>query len=128
MAKVGLVNGCFDLYHKGHARFLWEAKKLCEYLVVGVNTDESVRALKGPSRPIYRLNQRMDCVSTYADQVVPFDGNVQALLDSVRPHIVIRGWDQRVEIPGPDTIILPRYGSDSTTQLESSSVPYTSRK
>jgi D-beta-D-heptose 7-phosphate kinase / D-beta-D-heptose 1-phosphate adenosyltransferase len=116
--KIGLVNGCFDRFHPGHARFLWEAKKHCTYLIAAVNDDASVRQLKGPSRPFDTLHYRMDRVSAYADQTVPFDGDVAALLALHRPHVVIRGWDQKVDIPGPDAVVLSRYGEFSTSLLE----------
>lgn len=118
MRRIGLCNGCWDLFHPGHARFLWEAKQLCTYLVVGVNDDASVRRLKGPSRPFDNLKYRMDRVSAYADQVVPFNGDVTALMESVVPHVVIRGWDQQTkDTDGRQWIVLPRYGDFSTTGI-----------
>lgn len=122
LADIGLVNGVFDLFHAGHRRFLWEAKKRCTYLVVGVNTDESVRQRKGPTRPFDSLKFRMDQVSQYGNQVLPFDGNVQALVDSIRPHVIIRGWDQKVDAPWIATIVLPRYDDISTTEIASGRV------
>jgi D-beta-D-heptose 7-phosphate kinase/D-beta-D-heptose 1-phosphate adenosyltransferase len=118
LRKVGLVNGCFDLFHDGHRSFLRAARGACDYLIVGVNTDESVRHLKGPSRPFDGLHFRMDRVSAYADQVLPFDGDVALLLRRVPVHLVIRGWDQRVD----DTcrvpyIQLPRHVNISTTSI-----------
>jgi D-beta-D-heptose 7-phosphate kinase / D-beta-D-heptose 1-phosphate adenosyltransferase len=113
---VGLVNGCFDLFHPGHARFLWESRKRCDYLIVAVNDDASVRALKGPSRPFDNLHYRMDRVSAYADQVLPFDGDVAALIARTPVHLIIRGWDQRTDDTGRVPYIqLPRHGDISTT-------------
>jgi D-beta-D-heptose 7-phosphate kinase / D-beta-D-heptose 1-phosphate adenosyltransferase len=115
---VGLANGVWDLFHPGHARFLWEAKKRCDYLIVAVNDDASVRRLKGPTRPFDNLHYRMDKVTAYADMVLPFDGNMELLLLQVPVHFVIRGWDQRTD----DTcrvpyIQLPRFEDVSTTEL-----------
>lgn len=119
MRRIGLANGVWDLFHAGHKRFLWEARKHCDYLIVAVNDDASVRQLKGPSRPFDSLGYRMDRVSAYADQVVPFDGNMALLLCRTPVHLVIRGWDQRTD----DTcrvpyMILPRFGDLSTTGID----------
>ncbi len=114
LSKVGLVNGCFDLFHPGHAWFLWVARQRCTYLIAGVNTDESVRQLKGPTRPFDNLKYRMDRVSAYASMTVPFDGDAAALIREFRPDVVIRGWDQVAE---PGAIALPRYGDLSTTSI-----------
>jgi cytidyltransferase-like protein len=118
-SEIGLVNGCFDLFHRGHARFLWEARKRCGYLVAALNDDESIRQLKGPSRPFDNLHYRMDRVSAYADQVLPFNGDVEALLEKIRPHVVFRGWDQNcADVFDIPVIQLPQWGSISTSQLE----------
>jgi D-beta-D-heptose 7-phosphate kinase/D-beta-D-heptose 1-phosphate adenosyltransferase len=116
--KVGLANGVFDLFHPGHRRFLYEAHKLCEYLIVAVNDDASVRHLKGKGRPIYDVRLRMDFVAAWADLTIQFDGNVADLISGYRPNVVIRGWDQNIEDAGGVPVVrLPRYGDFSTTQL-----------
>lgn len=115
--RVGLANGCFDLFHEGHARFLWEAKKYCDWLIVGVNTDESIRRAKGPSRPYDLLRYRMNEVSRYADLTVSFDGDSRDLIREFQPGIVIRGGDQRFDVEAPAVVFLPRFGEVSTSML-----------
>jgi cytidyltransferase-like protein len=117
--RVGLANGVFDLFHPGHRNFLWEALKHCDFLIVGVNNDESVRRLKGPERPYDGLLYRMDRVCSFAGLTVPFDGDVPALIAAYRPHVLIRGWDQSLEgYPTvPAVIVLPRFGDTSTTGI-----------
>jgi cytidyltransferase-like protein len=120
LGRIGLAGGCFDLFHDGHKRFLWEALKMCDFLIVGVNNDDSVRRLKGPSRPYDGLLYRMDRVCSYAHMTVPFDGDVPALIAAYRPHVLIRGWDQEW-FDGyptvPVAIGLPRFGTISTTGI-----------
>jgi D-beta-D-heptose 7-phosphate kinase / D-beta-D-heptose 1-phosphate adenosyltransferase len=116
--RIGLANGVWDLFHAGHRRFLWVARKHCDYLIVGVNDDASVRHLKGPSRPFDNLHYRMNNVIAHADMVVPFDGDVPTLIAQLPVHLIIRGWDQRTD----DTcrvpyIQLPRFGDFSTTGI-----------
>lgn len=114
--RVGLANGCFDLFHEGHGRFLWEAKKYCDWLIVGVNTDESIRRLKGPSRPYDSLHHRMNEVSRYADMTVSCE-DPELLALEYKPFVVIRGGDQRFDVKAPVVVFLPRYGEISTTKL-----------
>jgi bifunctional ADP-heptose synthase (sugar kinase/adenylyltransferase) len=93
---------------------------MCDFLIVGVNNDDSVRRLKGPSRPYDGLLYRMDRVCSYAHMTVPFDGDVPALIAAYRPHVLIRGWDQEW-FDGyptvPVAIGLPRFGTISTTGI-----------
>ena len=118
--RTGLATGCFDCFHPGHRRFLWEALKLCDFLIVGVNNDESVRRLKGSSRPMDGLLYRMDRVCSFAGLTVPFDGDVPALVAAYRPHLMIKGWDQDWldSYPTVPVVIgLPRFGEFSTTGI-----------
>src|SRR5580700_727407 len=118
--RIGLVNGVFDLFHSGHRRFLWEASKFCDYLVVAVNDDASVKRLKGPSRPFDNLHYRMDRVSEYADMTVPFNGNLLDLEFSFHPHVLIRGWDQHSDWWKRSLgviVFLPPFGDVSTTGI-----------
>ncbi len=92
--KVVFTNGCFDLLHTGHIRFLHEARRLGDILVVGLNTDRSVRALKGASRPILPQEERAAILSALevVDYVVFFDDlTPEPLLEGLRPDILVKG-------------------------------------
>ena len=94
--KVVLANGCFDILHVGHVRYLEGARKLADVLVVAINSDRSVRALKGDDRPILNENERVALVSALrcVDHVVVFDeGDVTRVLDVLRPAIHAKGTD-----------------------------------
>jgi D-glycero-beta-D-manno-heptose 1-phosphate adenylyltransferase len=94
--KVVLANGCFDILHVGHVRYLESARKLGDTLVVAINSDRSVRALKGEGRPILNENERAALVSALrcVDHVVVFDeGDVTRVLDVLRPAIHAKGTD-----------------------------------
>jgi len=117
--RIGVACGCFDLFHPGHRRFLYEAHKFCDYLIVAVNDDDSVRKLKGPGRPFDGVHWRMDQVSAWADMTLSFGGDVRELL-AFKPGIVIRGWDQDCFDLYPEVpvaVSLSRYLGISTTQL-----------
>ena len=117
--KIGLVTGCFDRFHEGHRYFLEQAGMRCGYLIVAVNTDASVRALKGLSRPYDYLMTRIEKVErqTWVDAVIPFNGDNDKLTACIKPDLLIRGWDQSV-LPSTVPIVrisqLPGY---STTLL-----------
>lgn len=88
------TNGCFDIFHAGHADFLRRCRDLGDRLIVGVNTDDSVARLKGPSRPICRLSDRMAVVKScrWVDQVVVFDGDTPCdLVRAFQPDIIVKG-------------------------------------
>ena len=94
--KIVLANGCFDILHVGHVRYLEGARKLGDTLVVAINSDRSVRALKGEGRPILNENERTALVSALrcVDHVVVFDeGDVTRVLDVLRPAIHAKGTD-----------------------------------
>lgn len=94
--KVVLANGCFDILHVGHVRYLEGARKLGDTLVVAINSDRSVKALKGEDRPILNENERVALVSALrcVDHVVVFDeGDVTRVLDVLRPSIHAKGTD-----------------------------------
>jgi len=94
--KVVLANGCFDILHVGHVRYLEGARKLGDALVVAINSDRSVHALKGPGRPILNENERAALVSALrcVDHVVVFDEpDVTRVLDTLRPAIHAKGTD-----------------------------------
>ncbi|MDB5431215.1 MAG: rfaE2 [Caulobacter sp.] len=94
--KVGFTNGCFDILHKGHVAYLTEARRWCDRLIVGVNSDRSVKALKGEGRPVNDLESRALVLAglTPVDLVVPFDDDTPlALIEAARPEVLIKGQD-----------------------------------
>lgn len=90
---VGFTNGVMDLFHSGHRHFLTECKKQCDYLIVAVNSDASVKRLKGGERPKRGLVNRMGAALTIADAVIPFEGNEGPLILGIQPDIVFKGYD-----------------------------------
>jgi len=98
--RIVFANGCFDTLHVGHIRYLEGAKKEGDVLVVGVNSDRSVCALKGPGRPILDESARAQLVGALraVDYVVTFDEpNVEALLETLRPDVHAKGTDYTSE-------------------------------
>ena len=94
--KLVFTNGCFDLLHVGHVRYLEGARRLGDALLVAINNDESVRALKGNGRPVNRAEDRAAVVAALeaVDHVVVFaDLRVTALLEKLRPAIYVKGGD-----------------------------------
>jgi D-glycero-beta-D-manno-heptose 1-phosphate adenylyltransferase len=94
--RIVFTNGCFDLMHAGHVRYLEEARSLGDWLIVGVNTDASVRLIKGAQRPIVGERERCEVVAALqcVDYVVPFDSpDPLPLIRSVRPHVLVKGAD-----------------------------------
>ncbi len=94
--KIVLTNGCFDILHPGHIRYLQQAKELGDRLVVLVNSDESVKRLKGPKRPVNDLQYRMEMLAALecVDWVVSFAGDTpQAEIDQLLPDILVKGGD-----------------------------------
>ncbi len=93
---VGFTNGCFDILHRGHVAYLAQARSWCDRLIVGLNTDRSVSALKGPSRPVNDLESRALVLAglSHVDMVVPFDENTPiGLIEAIRPDVLIKGAD-----------------------------------
>ena len=93
---VVFTNGCFDLLHAGHVRYLERARRLGDVLVVGVNSDASVRRLKGSGRPILPLAERLTVLAGLAavDYVVPFAGDTPAgLIRALGPDVLVKGAD-----------------------------------
>lgn len=106
--KTVFTNGCFDLIHLGHVDYLSKARDLGDLLVVGVNTDASVRRLKGQSRPLQDENSRAMVLAAFSfvDYVVLFDEDTPAeLIKAVQPDILVKGADYKPEnIVGYDTV------------------------
>ena len=129
--RVVFTNGCFDLLHVGHVRYLQAARALGEALIVAVNGDASVRALKGPTRPINSEQDRAEVLAALAcvDYVVIFDTErVTDIVHAVRPQIYAKGGDYTVDRlnaeerwalgeVGADIHILPLVPGKSTTAM-----------
>jgi D-beta-D-heptose 7-phosphate kinase/D-beta-D-heptose 1-phosphate adenosyltransferase len=127
--RIVFTNGCFDLLHIGHLRYLEKAKALSDILVVGVNGDFSVQRLKGPERPILPLSERMEIVSGLecVDYVTSFDESTPLeLISFLKPHVLVKGGDwtkettvgkEVVEGLGGEVVILPFVEGNSTTNI-----------
>ena len=103
--RLVFTNGCFDLLHAGHVRYLREARALGDALAVGLNSDRSVRELKGPDRPLNPQEDRAEVIAALGcvDYVVVFDGKrATDLLRTVRPHIYAKGGDYTPESLDPE--------------------------
>lgn len=107
-AKIVLANGCFDLLHVGHVRYLTGAKTLGDFLVVGVNSDKQARTLKGKGRPFMPENDRAKLVSALScvDLVTVFDEpTVEELIRTIKPDFHAKGTDYTTEtVPERDII------------------------
>ena len=112
--RIGFTNGCFDILHRGHVAYLAEARKTCDRLIVAVNTDASVRALKGEGRPVNDLESRALVLAGLAsvDLVTPFDAETPiALIEAIQPDVLLKGADYTVEtVVGSD--VVQRYGGE----------------
>ena len=96
--KIVFTNGCFDILHKGHVKYLKEAKKLGDILIVGLNSDDSIRRLKGENRPINNTKDRAYMLSSYSfiDYIVIFDEDTPYnLIKSISPNILVKGEDYK---------------------------------
>lgn len=106
--KIGFTNGCFDILHPGHITYLAQARGWCDRLIVGLNTDESVRALKGPTRPVNSLEARARVLAGLAavDLVVPFGEETPiALIEAARPDLLVKGADYAIDaVVGHDLV------------------------
>ncbi len=110
--KIVSTNGVFDVLHVGHARYLQAARALGDLLVVGVNTDNCTRRLKGPTRPFVPEAERAELLAALAcvDYVTLFDEPTpEALLEMIRPDIHAKGGDYHIALL-PETAIVERYG------------------
>ncbi len=127
--RIVFTNGCFDILHAGHVRYLNEAKKLGDCLIVGLNSDESVRKLKGPSRPINNEEDRAEVLSALSavDYVVVFsDATAEGLVTELQPAIYVKGGDYNIkELPeaeivakyGGKTILIPEVVGKSSSNI-----------
>lgn len=107
--KVVFTNGCFDILHVGHVRYLQEAKSLGDLLVVGLNTDASVQKLKGPSRPVQADAARAEVMAALGcvDAVVLFaEDTPDALIRKIKPDVLVKGGDYKIaDIVGADFVL-----------------------
>lgn len=127
--RIVHTNGCFDLLHVGHLRYLRQARALGDVLVVSINRDSGVRRLKGPGRPIVPEEERAELVAALAcvDYVTLFEEPTPAeVIRLLRPHLHVKGGDYRAEeLPeadavrdvGGEVVIVPFLPGRSTTKL-----------
>lgn len=127
--QVVFTNGCFDLLHRGHVRFLGQAKSLGDVLIVAVNSDSSVRTLKGPDRPVMSHAERAELLAALAavDYVLIFEEvDPEKLIRALEPDLLVKGGDwpvdqvvgrQIVESRGGRVCTLPYVEGASSSQL-----------
>lgn len=115
--KVAFTNGCFDILHPGHISYLEDAKKRADILIVALNTDSSVRLIKGPARPIMKLKNRQKLVAALenVDYVTSFSETTPLrLITQLRPDLVIKGGDWKVkDIVGRE--VITKYGGKAVS-------------
>ena len=127
--KFVFTNGCFDILHIGHIRYLKKARELGDYLIVAINTDEVIRNLKGDARPINSLAERLEMLSilecvdfvTFFNEADPYD-----IINELRPDILVKGGDWKeediigadiVKAGGGEVMIMPYVEGTSTTNI-----------
>jgi D-beta-D-heptose 7-phosphate kinase/D-beta-D-heptose 1-phosphate adenosyltransferase len=127
--KLVFTNGCFDILHIGHVRYLTEARRLGDALVVAINSDRSVRELKGPSRPVVNELDRAEMLASLraVDYVVVFDDvSPRSLISSLLPDVLVKGGDyaidqihgrEEVEAAGGRVVALPFIEGASTSNI-----------
>jgi rfaE bifunctional protein nucleotidyltransferase chain/domain len=107
--KIVFTNGCFDLLHVGHIRYLAQAKKLGDFLIIGLNSDSSVKELKGEDRPINSFEDRATLLSAIesVDLVIMFEEQTpENLIKDIVPDILVKGGDYNIEdIVGYQTVM-----------------------
>jgi len=125
-SKIIFTNGCFDILHRGHIKYLERSKKLGDKLIVGLNSDASIKRLKGESRPINNEEDRKTLLESlkYVDEVIIFDEDTPyELIKKIKPDIITKGGDYTPEtIVGNDlaeVIVLPYVKDYSTTNIVS---------
>ncbi len=115
--KIVFTNGCFDIIHAGHVDYLEKAKSLGDILIVGLNSDNSIKRIKGEKRPIVPLKYRKKVLETLkpVDLVVVFEEDTpENLIKQVKPHVLVKGGDYTIDnIVGADFVI--SYGGQVKT-------------
>jgi rfaE bifunctional protein nucleotidyltransferase chain/domain len=127
--KVVFTNGCFDLIHGGHIELFRKAKSLGDVLIVALNTDASVRRIKGPSRPVFPLEERFEVLGAieYIDYLTSFAEEIpQKIIAALLPDILVKGGDwqsgqvvgrKEVEAAGGRVVIVPYLKGHSSTSI-----------
>ncbi|HPQ60736.1 MAG TPA: D-glycero-beta-D-manno-heptose 1-phosphate adenylyltransferase [Syntrophales bacterium] len=127
--RIVFTNGCFDILHAGHVRYLAQARRLGDVLVVALNTDRSVRSIKGPDRPVVRQEERAFVMAGLesVDYVTFFDDETPlSLIEALQPDILVKGGDWKadgvvggdfVRSKGGDVVVLPYLEGASTTNI-----------
>jgi len=127
--RVVFTNGCFDLLHPGHVRYLQQARALGDALIIALNSDRSVRELKGPSRPILDENERAEVMAALGcvDYVTIFDDPTpRRVISRLLPDVLVKGGDwsletivgrEEVEAAGGRVLSLPFMEGSSTTDV-----------
>ena len=122
--KVVLVGGCFDILHYGHIYFLKKAKKLGDFLIVALESDENTRKLKGPKRPIHTQKQRAEMLESlrFVDKVIALppmksDADYERLVRQVNPNIIAITAGDTKNTHGVKTVVIPKIKTPSTTQI-----------
>jgi rfaE bifunctional protein nucleotidyltransferase chain/domain len=116
-ARIVFTNGCFDVLHRGHVRYLEQAGELGDVLVVAVNSDDSVRRLKGPDRPVNPVEDRVAVLAALScvDYVVVFaEDSPASLIEAVRPDVHVKGGDYPPEMV-PEAPLVRRLGGEVRT-------------
>ena len=107
--KVVFTNGCFDIIHRGHVEYLEEAKKLGDILIIGLNSDNSVKRIKGENRPINNEEDRKKVLLAlkYVDDVIIFNEDTPLeLIKKIQPNVLVKGGDWEIKnIIGADFVI-----------------------
>ena len=127
--SVVFTNGCFDLLHRGHVHVLREAKACGDLLITGVNSDKSVKKIKGPARPVLPESDRSELLASLemVDYVVLFDEpDPYQLISAIRPNVLVKGGDwsdakivgaDLVEEAGGRVVVIPYIKGFSTTEI-----------
>jgi len=127
--RVVFTNGCFDLLHPGHIHSLEAARVLGDFLIVGINSDDSVRRLKGPDRPLIPQNERAEILASLecVDGVVIFDQPTpREVIAALLPDVLVKGSDwpgnqivgrEEVEAAGGKVVLIPNVPGYSTTEI-----------
>lgn len=123
--KIVFTNGCFDVLHIGHLTYLEEAKKLGDILILGLNSDNSIKRLKGDKRPINNLNDRIIFLNKldFIDFIIPFDEDTPLeIIKLIEPDILVKGGDYEIDSVigrefAKETIILPFVDGKSSTNI-----------
>jgi rfaE bifunctional protein nucleotidyltransferase chain/domain len=127
--KIVFTNGCFDILHVGHTRYLREAKKTGDILILALNSDQSVRQLKGEKRPLINENDRADVVASLESVnfvTIFHESTPLSLIEYLKPDILVKGGDweedqivgrESIESWGGKVVIIPEIKGSSTTNI-----------